>query len=65
MVTVSDNAVLIHGAERFVYVETSPDKFEKRSVRLGEVTGGRAEIVSGVKVGDKVVTDGNLILEGT
>ena len=63
-ILVPENAVLIQGESRFLFVEVSASKYEKRSVKTGLAYGGKVEILTGVKAGERVVTDGNLILEG-
>lgn len=43
----------------FVYVQhDDPDEFEKREVTIGSSDGRRTEILSGLKAGEKVVTNG-------
>lgn len=64
VLTVPDSAVLIHGDKRTVFVQTSPGKYERRTVEIGLSVSGQTEIVKGLHAGDVVVTDGNLILEG-
>lgn len=42
----------------FVYVQTHSDAFRRVDVKTGATDGRRIEIVSGLKAGDKVVTNG-------
>lgn len=43
----------------FVYIQLDdPDEYEKREVTIGMSDGSRVEILSGLKVGEKVVTHG-------
>lgn len=63
-VMVPSSAILVHGARRWVIVQTGPDHYVKRAVKLGVHSGGMTQIASGVKAGEKVVTAGNLLLEG-
>lgn len=42
----------------FVFVQLTPESFEKRLVTLGATDGRRTEILSGVKAGERVVTRG-------
>lgn len=42
----------------FVFVQLTPESFEKRLVRLGSTDGRFTEILSGVKAGERVVTRG-------
>jgi membrane fusion protein, heavy metal efflux system len=41
-----------------VFVRTGPTTFEQRVVRVGKLVQGLAEIISGLEVGDSVVTQG-------
>jgi cobalt-zinc-cadmium efflux system membrane fusion protein len=61
---VPDHAVLVHGDKRYVFVEKSPGDYEKRAVEVGAISSGLAEIDKGLQPGEKVVTDGNVVLEG-
>jgi cobalt-zinc-cadmium efflux system membrane fusion protein len=60
---VPDEAVLMDGEERFVFVMTGPDTFEKREVRPGRTFGRNVEIVAGLASGDKVAVTGAFILK--
>lgn len=55
-------AVFLIGAERYVFVEEAPGRYERRRVRLGAEHDGRVEVLSGVAVGERVVTEGSLHL---
>ena len=59
---VPDAAVDEDGEERFVYV-AADGGYEKRTITVGKTVGGRTEIVSGVKEGEKVVTDGMFVVK--
>ncbi|MHB2018054.1 MAG: efflux RND transporter periplasmic adaptor subunit, partial [Candidatus Xenobia bacterium] len=63
-IVVPENSVLVHGDKRFVFVESGANQFDKREVKTGITENGMTEIVSGLKAGDSVVTQGNLLLEG-
>ncbi|MGE5808967.1 MAG: efflux RND transporter periplasmic adaptor subunit [Nitrospirota bacterium] len=58
-----DEAVLMDGEERFVFVMTGPETFEKREVRPGRMIGKNVEIVEGLHAGDKVAVTGAFILK--
>ena len=47
----------------FVYAETRPNQFGRRSVTLGESMNGQTEVTSGLKPGDQVIGDGGLFLQ--
>jgi cobalt-zinc-cadmium efflux system membrane fusion protein len=49
--------------EPIVYVESETGKFAQRSVTIGEQRKDHVEIVSGLRVGEKVVGDGSLFLQ--
>lgn len=68
--TVLDNVLLIpdgalqtDGDNQIVFVSLDGNKFEKRVVKLGLEQSGRVQILSGVKAGEKVVTEGSFILK--
>ena len=56
-VSVPDSAVQEDGGMKIVYV-MEDGIFERREVAIGATAGGRSEIKSGVKTGEKVVTVG-------
>ncbi|MFO0662028.1 MAG: efflux RND transporter periplasmic adaptor subunit [Polyangiaceae bacterium] len=58
----SSNAVVSDGARSVVFVETSPGKFQRRQVEVGRQNRERVELKTGVKVGERVVTRGALLL---
>jgi cobalt-zinc-cadmium efflux system membrane fusion protein len=64
--TVPDAAVLRDTENQpFVYVESSTkqNEFARRLIQLGDSHGGRTQITSGVKEGERVVGDGSLFLQ--
>ena len=68
--TVLDNVLLISDAalqteddRQVVFVAFDDNRFEKRVVRLGLEQLGRVQVVEGLSVGDKVVTEGSFILK--
>lgn len=60
---ISDEALQTLADEQIVFVALSETKFEKRVVEVGLERRGRVQIMSGLKPGDKVVTDGSFILK--
>jgi len=60
---VPRSAVLRDGRREVVYLEEAPGKYIQRSVRTGRVAGDRVEILAGVNAGDKVVSNGNLMID--
>jgi len=57
-------AALQHGAEPIVFVEQADRAYLARRVRLGRVGDDTVEVLDGLKAGDRVVTEGGLILDG-
>jgi len=55
-------AVVSDGAESVVFVETQPGSFKRRRVEVGRRSKDRAEIVTGLRVGERVVTSNALLL---
>ena len=49
--------------EPFVYVEVQPRKFGQRLITMGEQQDSRAEVLSGLKEGEKIVSEGSLFLQ--
>jgi len=60
---VPRDAVIRTGEHEYVYVATTEGHFEPRSVETGISRGGRIEIKSGVREGDRVVTRGSFMLD--
>ena len=60
---VAASAVQNIDGQQIVFVPTAdPNVFELRPVRLGAETDGRYEVLEGLNVGDKVVTNGSFSL---
>jgi membrane fusion protein, heavy metal efflux system len=47
----------------FVYVESAPNQFGRRSVEIGQSQNGQTQILKGLSAGEKVVGDGSLFLQ--
>lgn len=47
----------------YVYLQTGSNQFARRMVTLGEIQGGKTQVMSGLQAGDKVVGDGSLFLQ--
>jgi membrane fusion protein, heavy metal efflux system len=58
------SAVVQSDSHSVVFVETAPGRFEQRGVTLGKRAGDVVRVVSGVKPGDRIATDGVMLLEG-
>jgi cobalt-zinc-cadmium efflux system membrane fusion protein len=55
-------AVIREGNDSYVFVGIGNNRFERRDVTLGRTVDGSLEIVSGIKPGDVVVSQGALLL---
>ena len=62
-VNVPAKAVFLKDDQHFVFVEIAPGQFERRAVKPGAEGGGRTEILDGLRPGQRVVTEGCLLLE--
>ena len=62
--TIPKSALQNVGSRHVVYlpVQNDPTKFTERDVQVGRVVGERLEVVSGVKPGDSVVSQGSFYL---
>lgn len=61
--SVSKEAILFNGDHNMVYVETAPGKFLPRRIEIGTEGGNFYEVNSGLKAGEKVVTNGTFLLD--
>jgi cobalt-zinc-cadmium efflux system membrane fusion protein len=62
-VTVPAAALQEISGQPVLFVQAEPTKFEKRVVQVGERDEQRAEILSGVRAGEKVVANGSFYLK--
>lgn len=60
---VPRSAVLRDGRREVVYLDSGEGKYEQRSVKTGRVGDEGIEILEGLKEGDNVVTQGNLMID--
>jgi Cu(I)/Ag(I) efflux system membrane fusion protein len=60
---VPETAVLNSGDRQVVFLDRGDGHFEPRAVKIGAQTGGRIEILSGLKEGDRIVTSGNFLID--
>jgi membrane fusion protein, copper/silver efflux system len=60
---VPRSAVLRDGRRSVVYVEKSSGEYEQRAVRIGRVGDEGIEILEGLKEGERVVAQGNLMID--
>jgi len=61
-ITVPANAVFTEAGKRYVYAATAERTFQRRTVTATPGGAGRLRILSGLRPGDKVVTDGTMLV---
>jgi cobalt-zinc-cadmium efflux system membrane fusion protein len=59
---IPERALLLSGGEYFVFVEEKPGRYSRQDVKVDAVREGVVSVSSGVKLGQKVVIEGNLFL---
>jgi Cu(I)/Ag(I) efflux system membrane fusion protein len=64
VLTVPRSAVIETGPEAVVYVDRTEGAYERTVVKLGRRGDKLMEVLSGIGAGDKVVTNGNLLIDG-
>lgn len=62
MLTLPANAILRDGTYDMVWIQSGPLSYKIKMVELGQETGDRIEIKSGIEAGDLVVTSGAYLL---
>ena len=62
-IVVPVTAVMDSGKRQTVWVETSPGMFEPRDVQVGQQTDDKIQILSGLKLGDKVAVSGAYLID--
>jgi RND family efflux transporter MFP subunit len=60
---VPQTAVLNSGDRQTVFIDRGNGVFEPRDVKTGAQSGGRTEILSGLKEGERIVTSGNFLID--
>ena len=61
--SVPADAVLDAGERKTVFVDRGNGFFEPRQVKIGERTGDRIQILSGLGGGERIVTSGNFLID--
>lgn len=64
VLTVPRSAVIQTGLEAVVYIEEKGGAYEHAALKTGRRGDGFIEVLSGLKEGDRVVTNGNLLIDG-
>jgi len=62
-IVVPTTAVMNTGKRQVVWVESSPGMFESRSVQVGQQSGEKVQILSGLHSGDKVAVSGGYLID--
>ncbi|MBH9578692.1 efflux RND transporter periplasmic adaptor subunit [Inhella proteolytica] len=56
------DAVIHSGRGSFVFLETQPQHFARRAVRVGPVVEGQVEVLEGLHAGERLVVNGQFLL---
>ncbi|HUH04972.1 MAG TPA: efflux RND transporter periplasmic adaptor subunit [Kofleriaceae bacterium] len=59
---VPEAAVIYSGPRRIVFLDMDDDKLRPKPIEVGVKAGGYFEVLSGLAIGDRVVTSGNFLL---
>jgi cobalt-zinc-cadmium efflux system membrane fusion protein len=62
-VEVPSKALFMKGDDSFVFLEDSPGTFERKQVKVGIEKDNKVPIYEGISPGQKVVTEGALLLQ--
>ena len=62
-ITVPNSSILEEQGIHFVYVQITPELFEKREVTVGVSDGIRSEIIDGISRDDRIVTRGAILIK--
>jgi cobalt-zinc-cadmium efflux system membrane fusion protein len=60
--TVPASAIFVENGRSYVYVEAAPSRFARRLVELASDAGAERRVLAGLKIGERVVTGGVLLL---
>ena len=62
-IDIPTKAVFFKDNRHFVFVENAPDRYERQCVEIGAEFQGRVRIKNGLSAGQRVVTEGSLLLQ--
>jgi RND family efflux transporter MFP subunit len=62
-VEVAATSLVSDGATQYVFVEEAPGKLVKRKVLAGPVRDGKVALTSGLRIGERVVEQGGILLD--
>jgi len=60
---ISQKAVFLKGEKHYVFLAEGPGQFARREIKIGLEHGGKVLVVDGIEPGQRVVTNGVLLLE--
>jgi cobalt-zinc-cadmium efflux system membrane fusion protein len=60
---VPTKAVYLRGEQNYVFVDAGEGRYVRKPVRLGPTSNGHQVVLAGLTAGEKVVVEGNLLLE--
>ncbi len=63
VLAIPDDALQTLEDQQVVFVAGNPNEFTKRVVKVGREQNGRAEVLDGIKEGERVVTKGSFVLK--
>lgn len=63
VVTVPAKSVFLKGEKHYVFVEERPGQYTRKEVKTGSEQNGHILILNGLQPGQRVVTDGSILLE--
>lgn len=63
VLAVPDSAVIDSGMRQVVLIDRGEGRFEPRTVKIGQRGNGEAQIIAGVKAGERVVTGANFLID--
>src|SRR6202011_5304229 len=61
---VPTRAIVTHGDASVVFVAIAPNRFVRRAVQVGDDEAESTVVLSGLRLGERVVVDGSILLEG-
>jgi cobalt-zinc-cadmium efflux system membrane fusion protein len=62
-VEVSSKALFMKGDDSYLFIEESPGNFQRKLVKVGTEKDNKVPVLEGVNAGEKVVTEGALLLQ--
>jgi membrane fusion protein, heavy metal efflux system len=63
--SVPSKAVFLQGEQHYLFVEEGPGKFTRHEVKIGSEQNGHVLVLAGVQPGERVVTEGCILLQQT